>query len=141
MSRTTKVYHVDCINGHEVVPLLSKCMVEIGEYGAYDINLHWEQSAFYIKYRGRVVSAITYLFQAHKNVYWINAAYVEKRYRQRGHYRLLFDALVTRAKEKEVAKIQGSIAWDNNAMRAAALAVGRLPVAVTYSLDVEKEKP
>ena len=132
-----EVEHVDGISGHEVIPVLAKCMVEVGQYGAYDPSIHWEQSAFYVHSAGDIIAALSYHKLQDKSAYWIDAVYVETDRRRDGIYRAMFDALVARAKENGVREVRGAVAWENHPMRAVALAVGRTPIGVTYRYEVK----
>lgn len=132
-----EVKYTKHIAGHPVVPVLSRMLVEMGQYRAYDVSIHWEQSALFLEDRsGKVVSALSFQEKFDRPEYFVNAVYVLPEYRGLGHYSMLFAVLKKRAKENGILSISGTIAWDNEQMRLVAEAVGRRPVAVTYSMEV-----
>ncbi len=132
-----EVKHTDSIAGHPVVPILARMMVEVAEYSAYDIALHWEQSAFYIEgANGSIIAAMSYHKLGDRSEYYIHAAYVVPEFRRIGLYRRLFDSLVSKAKADDIRSISGGIAYSNETMRKVAEAVGRKPVSVTYTVEI-----
>ena len=134
------VQYVEKIHGHPVVPVLAMCMVETGQWGAYDVNLHWEQSALYVEDGGRIVAALSYHKLDVAPTYYVDALFVEPAHRRKGLCRSLLEELKARAVKDSVECIEAAVARDNAPMRALADAIAT-PKSVGYEFRVPKPAP
>lgn len=134
---TYDVSHVDMINDHPVVAILSKCQIDIGrKYGAHQISMHWEQSAVFVKVGETIVAAMSYKHEKHMKQTWIFLAYVEPEFRRSGMYHAMFEEVKLRSQKEGMKSIAGGIATNNNAMIAAAESVGRKAEFTCYRIDL-----
>jgi GNAT superfamily N-acetyltransferase len=67
---------------------------------------------------------------------WVCFGYVRLPFRRRGIYDMLWNELVSIAREEGHLSIGSGVAWENLAMRCAAEQQGRVPVAVEYRYEV-----
>jgi len=103
-----------------------------------NVMVHLEQSAL-VAYtdENTPIGIITYEVQKHSKSYYILLGYVSPNSRQQGVYRLLWNALVARAKEEKINKIVSSAHVNNKAMREAAKKLGREESGVILNFQVK----
>lgn len=112
-------YMMYAVQAHSIMLGSNRCDEHVQMVG-------WDNRAVVaIREDGVVRGIITYMKLAHINTFSIFLGFVDGAARREGIYRLMWEALVEKAKEEKMFQITGTTKTDNAPMRAVAKALGR----------------
>jgi GNAT superfamily N-acetyltransferase len=84
---------------------------------------------------GDIVGALA--FRAEDEAICVHLSYVEPSSRRRGIYQQMFEALLSKARERGTIKITSEVAFENRDMQAVMRRTGRSPVATVFEMTVK----
>lgn len=126
---TVSIHHVEGLNNAGgVIALAYRANLELIEngWGLDELNLGWDNNCIVATEGGEPVGIMVWIDQKHVRGIWLTLSYVVPRRRRQGIFRAMWEALVEKAREKNVVEIQSSTNVGNAPMRAAAAKVGRV---------------
>jgi GNAT superfamily N-acetyltransferase len=129
---TYEIKHYDGINYTPAIQLIVEAQADLLRTGKSEplLSALWDNQVVAAFEGDYCIGVITWNYSAWVKTASINIGYVDKNYRRKGIYRMLWDELVIKAREKGAVNITGSTHLDNAAMRAAAKALGRIESSV-----------
>ncbi|WP_028732080.1 GNAT family N-acetyltransferase [Rhizobium leguminosarum] len=129
------------IGGHgEIVRKLYEVRLALPDVGFSSFHsadgVHYSHAAVVARIQGKIVGIISYDTLEYNQSIFIYTGWVDPEHRRKGIYRQLIGKLKEIAAEKNVVRITGSTAFNNNDMQAVMTKLGRRPVAIVYEMDL-----
>ncbi len=139
-STAPEVKHLDKIINTDVSAFCARAWVYLLDKGWCDRDApySWDKPAFFIEEAGAVVAAMAYSYNTTNHNLFINLAYVHPEHRRKGLYRLLYEAVLAKAKELGAYEVSSCVDVENKDMQAVAVALGRTATYIGYSVRLDR---